>query len=278
MKPLFYALREHTYPGLNYEVYFLNKNSTHTFLHTHDYYELFLVVKGPVKHMINGKLTWLERGHLLLIRASDVHQVILDSEEAESMNLAFSAELMDTLLKFWDKEELNKEIYSSQFPPERILSAEDCEYVSHKILKTKFRESASLTELSDTMKRNLFDIFSKFFAMGIDGSKNEPPQWLKNTLSRMREKENFSQGFERMLEISGKSAAHLSRSMLRYCGIKPTQYINMLRTDYMASALLCSDVPIIDIWLDAGFQSASYANKIFRERYGVSPRVYRKNS
>lgn len=277
MKPILFTLKEHSYPGLNYEAFFQDKRSAVNALHTHDYYELFLVVRGPVKHFINDKTTHLERGTLLLIRATDVHQVILCSDEAECMNLSFNAELMDTLLKFWDKALLNEEILNSRFPPRRDLSDEDCEYVAHKILKTKFRESVSHAELLDTMKRNLFDIFSKFFAMSIDSSENEPPLWLKNTLSLMREKENFSAGFERMPEISGKSAAHLSRSMVRYCGIKPTQYINMLRTDYMASALLCSDKLIIDIWLDAGFQSASHANKIFRERYGVSPRAYREN-
>ncbi|MBR2883204.1 MAG: helix-turn-helix transcriptional regulator, partial [Clostridia bacterium] len=98
------------------------------------------------------------------------------------------------------------------------------------------------------------------------------------TVEQMEKKENFSIGISRMVELSEKSIEHLSRSMRKYYGCSPTEHINALRIDYMSSMLAYSTLPIIDIWMDVGFESAGYAYKLFKQRYGVTPQQYRKHT
>lgn len=277
MKPRFFCLREHTYPGLNYRTVLQSKQCPRNSLHTHDYYEFLLISSGEVNHFINGEALTVYKGELFLIRPHDVHQLAITDAEGEYLNLNFSKNLVEALLKFWDSELLNSEIENSEFPPMRKLNDAELKYAREKILQTMFKESVSLEEQEQVMKKILFDLFMNFYVKKKDREKDRIPEWLENTVEQMRKKENFSIGVSRMVEISGKSIEHLSRSMSKYYGSSPTKYINTLRIDYMSSMLAYSSLPIIDIWLDAGFESAAYAYKLFKERYGTTPQRYRKN-
>lgn len=53
------------------------------------------------------------------------------------------------------------------------------------------------------------------------------------------------------------------------------QYLNEQRLNYVCVHLECTDKSITDIWLDAGFDSQRTFNRVFRERYRMTPREYR---
>ena len=55
-------------------------------------------------------------------------------------------------------------------------------------------------------------------------------------------------------------------------------YINDLRLNYWANCLLNSDAPILDICYECGFENVSWAYTLFKQKYGMSPLKYRKNS
>lgn len=276
MEARVFKLKEHSYPGLEYRMTVQTKKNTQNSLHTHDYYELFFVTEGEVKHFINGEDTIATKGELYLIRPHDVHQLTVIGEGGEYLNLNFSKDVMDSLLKFWSNEKLNREIADSFFPPKRVLNESVLKHVRERMLQTMFRESATAEEQTYVMKKRLFDIFSSFFAKKEPEDRKDVPWWLANAFEKMKKEENFKAGVSRMVEISGKSMEHLSRSMSKHYGYSPTKYVNRLRIDYMASMLAYSTWPIIDIWLDTGFESAGYAYKLFKEYYGVTPLQYRK--
>lgn len=53
------------------------------------------------------------------------------------------------------------------------------------------------------------------------------------------------------------------------------QYLNEQRLNYVCVHLECTDKSITDICLDAGFESQRTFNRVFLERYKVTPREYR---
>lgn len=54
-------------------------------------------------------------------------------------------------------------------------------------------------------------------------------------------------------------------------------YIRKSRIIYASSLLKDSDVAIGDIEIKCGFESPSYFSKVFREYFGISPTLYRRN-
>jgi AraC-like DNA-binding protein len=53
-------------------------------------------------------------------------------------------------------------------------------------------------------------------------------------------------------------------------------YLNEVRLNYVTSSLGDSDKQITEIALDSGFQSQATFNRVFRDRFHMTPREYRK--
>lgn len=54
------------------------------------------------------------------------------------------------------------------------------------------------------------------------------------------------------------------------------QYVNEQRLNYVSTLLECTEQPITDICMDAGFESQRTFNRVFQEKYKMTPREYRR--
>ena len=68
------------------------------------------------------------------------------------------------------------------------------------------------------------------------------------------------------------------RCFQRTIGTSPMQYTIELRVQKARKLLLETDLPLLDICTECGFQDQSYFIKTFRERTGISPARFRKRS
>ena len=66
--------KEHTFlepdTGLLFRNSFIHQTAK---LHTHTFYEMFVVAEGTALHMVNHAIQTLHRGDLVFIRPRDVH-------------------------------------------------------------------------------------------------------------------------------------------------------------------------------------------------------------
>lgn len=80
----------------------------------------------------------------------------------------------------------------------------------------------------------------------------------------------------KMAHDLGISQSSLSRVFSSTFHTNFNRYLNEARLDYACSLLLHSDHTILDICIRAGFDSQRTFNRVFQERYHMSPREYRK--
>ena len=83
---------------------------------------------------------------------------------------------------------------------------------------------------------------------------------------------------ELLCHVSGKTQEHVTRSMRKYMGQTPSTFVNAIRLERVAEALTTTERPVFDIMLDVGFQNTSHFNKLFKEKYHMSPRKYRASA
>ncbi|MDO4622733.1 MAG: AraC family transcriptional regulator [Eubacteriales bacterium] len=74
----------------------------------------------------------------------------------------------------------------------------------------------------------------------------------------------------------GLSETYLSRLFHKETGIRLQDYIVQIRLDHAANLLLYSEEPILKIAEYVNFPSQSYFGRVFKEKYHMSPRVYRE--
>lgn len=244
-------------------------------LHSHNYYELFLVLKGDVCHIVNSHRQNLKEGQLLFIRDFDVHDYVSgDGNYFEFINLAFEKEIFDALSAYLGKGFPKDELVSSKLPPMVYLSKAKMEELFFRL--TELNQGMDKDIVKTKMKILLSDIFTKYF-FNFSENKTEIPVWLEITYEKMKKPLNFIAGIERMYEISGKSREHLSRSLKAYYGISPSEMIVDLRLEYSANLLMTSNLSVADICFECGFENLSWFYKQFKKRYGIAPCRYRKS-
>ena len=93
---------------------------------------------------------------------------------------------------------------------------------------------------------------------------------------QIQKPENFVKGIDRMIELSGKSPEHLSRSLKKYYNISPSQLISNLKLNYALNLLMNTNMKIIDICFEAGFVNLSTFYDSFKKQYDTTPREFRK--
>jgi AraC family transcriptional regulator len=71
------------------------------------------------------------------------------------------------------------------------------------------------------------------------------------------------------------SADHLARSFRRCHGCTMGEYVRRLRVDFACRRLAASEVPLVELALDAGFTDQSHFTKTFKRHMGVTPAVFR---
>ena len=79
-----------------------------------------------------------------------------------------------------------------------------------------------------------------------------------------------------MAKDLGISQFTLSRVFSRTFHKNFNQYVNEIRLDYVTLLLKDSDTSVTEIMYDAGFQSQATFDRVFQEKYHMTPKQYRK--
>ena len=266
-----YSLNSH---GYIYTRWNLTENTGE---HQHLYYEVIFVFSGTLVHAVNGTRQYLEPNTLVLIRPTDTHSLgALNSKRYKYYNVMVSLEEIDAIFDCFGSH-LKKEILSLDFPPLITFSYEDGQAFL-KNLETISSGAYSGSEFR-YMSRLLFSqILYKFAISESYTSKTILPHWFNTLLIEMQQQENFMEGVPALLRLSGKNHTYLCRVFRRYLNTTPVSYVNDVRMNYVEYMLRTTDLPIINIILDAGFNNISHFNHIFKEKFGCSPTVYRSTS
>jgi AraC family cel operon transcriptional repressor len=244
--------------------------------HCHDYYEIFLVDQGSGEHHINDCLQPVSTGFLCFIRPRDVHYYDAMSEDFRIINIIIPENIISALLSFLGDGYGKDRFLSSRLPPFVNLDLSE--------LTTLIRELEQLILYKKIMKAasdaayriTIFNIMTKYFSDPPDRTSGQVPQWLRWLSLEMLKKENFKKGLPVLYKLSGKSPEHLSRTCKKYLQKTPSKLVNDIRLEHSAKLLITTNIPIIEISEDCGFESLSYFYHRFKEYYALSPREFRK--
>jgi AraC family cel operon transcriptional repressor len=251
-----------------------------TFEHTHDFYEFFLTLSGSIVQRINGREVTIQSPALCLIEPADHHcfRAAAGCSSALFVNVAYS-------------EAVHRRV-SSVLPGRGRRTTAGAPLVLHPVepaLQHLLQRYIGQVVQSPSMGEGAVQSVASMLVglvyteaallqqdtLSTDGALHRPP-WLEAVMGRMSAAEHLSGGVGEMVRLSGKSNAYLSRSMQRYCGCSPTQFVNQLRLEEAARLLREGSLRVQSVMLHCGFGNMSHFCQLFRERYGLSPLRYRK--
>ena len=257
--------------------YRLVKSETESFvLHCHEYYEIFLTLRGKAIHYVNGTAENVCGGYLIFIRKDDMHDYQNYDGAFEIVNLAFTEETMQSLFSYLGEGFPAEKLLSSTLPPMVKLSASETQGLYLKLAELNTVKSEEKALLKMKCRALLAEIFTKYFC--VPSKENDHiPFWLKNAHEKMKNPENFIVGKKRFFELSGVSRAHATRLLSKHYGVTPSDYVNDLRLSYAANLFISSNLNATEICYECGFQNVSWFYSMFKEKYGVTPANFRKS-
>lgn len=257
---------------------FVTSLKTAASVHRHDFYEFFLVTGGSARHLVNGKIQLLEEGSLVFIRPADAHCYEgTGPDRLNFINLAFSRQTALSCFKYLEGCLPHAALVQEPLPPHVRLSGQTLYELTQRLQAWNTVPLTNKRAKRAELRMLLIELFVRCLSPWPTSPTAGQPFWFSKLLADMSKRENLTVGLPALLALSGKSHEHLCREFRRHTGLSPTAYINGLRLEYAANLLVNSNLSVLDIMLESGYENLSHFNHRFHSRYGCSPRTFRQD-
>ena len=241
-------------------------------LHYHDYYEIFLITSGKCIHRVNGQEQVMGTGTLVFVRPQDRHSYdIYNNMDCQFININFYTGFIEAAFDFFGDRNFSSMLETMQLPASAVLPSGEMYSLVGKAEQIHLFASIDKYKARIFAKSFLVDALTFLFANYKNENKKSIPDWLDSVLFQLQKKDNFTAGLNKLYMISGRSTGHLNRVFKQYLGTTPTTYINNLKLNHAKNLLVTTNIDILDIALESGFENLSHFYHLFKEKYGISP-------
>lgn len=253
----------------------LSSFSGRKFPHSHDFFEILLLLEGEQEYTSKQFRCLLQPGSLMLVRPGEVHSRKY-TQKGCHINLAFSHQVAEALFSYLGPGFPAADILNAPEPPIVLLSQSEKESVKNMLEEVGCTNITNSAQIKTNLRILIMKIIVKYFANHHSFLTTQETSWFPNLLQEIESNRNFIEGIDRLVEISGKSHEHLCRVFKSELNCTPTDYINKLKMNFAANQLIHTDASILDICLTVGFSNLSYFYQIFKNTYHLSPAKFRK--
>ena len=253
--------------------------------HWHEETELIYIKKGKGKVSIDFEEYEVTAPEIVFILPGQLHAIFQSEEESmEYENMIFSLEMLlpkkpDSTVTDFIRPLLHKKLFvPSVFTPEYEHYEKLAEPMNHcdEICRTRpegyefyvkgqlylfFYASQRYCRTSDPKKKNM---------QSLEKMKRIIKYIENNYMNKITIRE--------IADVIGFSESHFMRFFKDTMGTTFVDYLRDYRLTMAARLLTGSDSAILDIAAETGFENLSYFNRMFRKKYKMTPREYKKNA
>ena len=226
-----------------------------------DFCEITLVLRGQVRHILNGSARLMARGDATFLMPKDVHQYIPESEDLETLNFSFAFDAVSAAV--WQTVDIGRLPLNARLGEQAIASVLDA-----ATLLLGGEEAALLREGSVT-ETLLGWVIYRVLAGGDVTPREPSPIRLAVWYIQSRFRTALTEA-----EVAGQvhfSPSHFSTLFRREMGIPFRTYLRDLRLEYARELLRIPGYTVARVREESGFETPEYFSRAFRARYGVPP-------
>lgn len=258
-------------------------------LHWHDEMEFVYIKKGQGLVSLDFTPLTVTAGDIVLICPGQLHTIEqLCPESMEYENIIFPLTLLGSRQPDVCWEQYIMPISRRQVSLPALITP-DKEY---------YQDIASCIDRIDEIRRSfpegyeliikgkLFELFFCLYsrnAVTADTPSGSEAGSQKRSLDKTRQilkivEQHYSEkiSIKEMAEACGFSQSHFMKFFKSTIGMPFTAYLNDYRLTMASRLLLSSEDSILTIAGDTGFDNLSYFNRIFKQRFGMTPREFRR--
>lgn len=250
--------------------------------HTHDFVEIVYMCSGSTTHVINGNTIELKEGNLLFLCQGARQEILPAGIDDIAVNFVVRPEFFDTTLDTIGVEDTPLR----RFVVDCLRNNQGntgylCFDVADVLPIQNILEILIWTIIFDTHnKRNITrNTVGLLFLQLINHTDRLVSDYGDGFVVKVLEyiESNYKTGtLTELAEIMHYSVSSLSREIKSRTGKNYTELVQDKRLSQARFLLESTDIRIDGIAENTGYENISFFYRIFKERYGVSPRRYRK--
>ena len=234
--------------------------------HSHDFYELILVIQGSFRHIINGNEYTHNEGDLVILRPGDTHGVRSQEKDTSVVCLSVNRAEFEKSASAYGTEIL------CDFSPDKepLLLNVSTDFGLCRACALSAQEKSA-----DRCGRQLLGIIFPI-CLERSGEAHTATSHLKTASEKMKSEENLREGLPAFLRISGYSHTHLARLVKKEFGCTLHEYIFNLRLEEAYRRVVFTSESFECISACVGYESFSHFCRIFKKHFGITPSALRK--
>lgn len=240
-------------------------------LHRHQHYEIIFVLSGSILHWINGIEHVHSEGDCIILSPSASHEVKPTQKSTVLRHVMISPKFFQDTLRLIKEENLFDQQDLSVIPFSKP------ELIETEAVIRKFSSESSFSKKRCIGAEIILKVASKMISKEKSVSTFLPP--LIRKICELLYKDEFVKGGIKLLLAELKySHSYVCHIFKKHMGITLSDYIKNVRVDHIAYYLKTTEYSLKEICDLVGIDSLSYANKVFKEKYKMTPMAYRKNN
>ncbi len=240
--------------------------------HTHDHWEVLIVLYGKLKHTLNGKTNILSRGDACVIRPNDKHRLdqVSSIDKHQIINFTFTSELCKKMISLYtDYEDLTLSNTDLSF----TLSNGFLNALTDKVLLI---QNMAKEEYEKNTILLINSLLLHYFEFSLNNN-SAYPEWLNSFLRYINSPTHFHENIQTLAKQTPYTPSSLTRVFKKYLGIPIITYLQQIKMTYAKRLLRTTSLTIIEISMELGYESVSTFNHTFKNFFKATPTEYRNS-
>lgn len=252
--------------------------------HRHNYIEVLYVCQGQLTNIIGGKEVVIHAGELLFLNQYTRHEILPAGEEDIAINFMILPEFFDVaytmagnnnVLADFLVNVLRQDEERGEYLHFKVAEVLQIQNLLENIIYSLVTGRGNQNKINQTTMGLIF----LYLMDSVQYVEMRLPNQYENMIS-MTTLDYIEQKYRTATLTELCDMLHLPMHVLSKM-IKKTTCFNfkeLLQRKRLSKAveLMCdTDLPISDIIAAVGYENNSYFHRVFKERYGVTPRAFR---
>jgi AraC-like DNA-binding protein/mannose-6-phosphate isomerase-like protein (cupin superfamily) len=246
-------------------------------VHWHEFYEMFFVVAGAGTHTLNGVAFPLAPGSLFLLTPADFHEILPDEDsELDLLNVIFTEDALQEEMRHLLSAEIRDFFTRCEGTDFIHMEAE----FRRLCLESRERRLGHHRVMQGVLERALIELIRRCSPMESVGQPThltDPQRKIHQALVYLHHHFRESLTLEQLSKEACLSPHYFSSCFHLATGAPFQVYRRDLRLRFARSLLQVADLPVTEICHASGFVNLSHFERVFKQKYGHSPRTYRRS-
>lgn len=255
--------------------------------HSHNYVEVIYMCQGETTHIIDGTKVTLKEGELLFLNQNAVQEILPAGEGDIAVNFIILPEFFDTAFQMMGEEEnllrdfvvgcLRSDTQYARFLHFQVSGILPIQNLIENMVWTLLNNQPNKHSINQITMGLLFLQLIHYTDKIRTGKDSYEQELVLKVLSYIEEHYKNGELTELAADL-GYDIYWLSRAIKRLTGRNYKELLQIKRLNQAGFLLMNTRIPVSEISVAVGYDNTSYFHRIFKERYGMSPKEYRKKN